>query len=389
MKSKTLLRTLGRAQMSARIALKPLFRVLSRTWKTHCWSELAQLLRSRLFPGRSPKTRTDGQFPPMLFQMASSYWTSQAIYVVAKLGIADLLKDRPLKCSEIAAIVGADVGSVFRLMRALSSLGIFAQTSDGYFYILPLGENLRADIPGSLKAIIITLGEIHYQACGALLHAVQTGSPAFDQVFGAGLFEYLGRNADAANSFNEGMASLARMLAYGVVLAYDLGRVSCIVDVGGGNGRFLETILEIYPEIQGTVFDSAATIERNRLRAGSKPRRCSYVAGDFFASVPQGGDLYFLCGVVHDCDDERPVTILRNCRAAVSTTGRLLLLETVVPENDSMHFSKILDLNMLAMSSGRERSQTEFRTLLAAAGFRISKIVATMAPQSLIEAIPQ
>jgi SAM-dependent methyltransferase len=325
----------------------------------------------------------------MLFQMASSYWTSQAIYVVAKLGIADLLKDRPLKCSEIAAIVGADVGSVFRLMRALSSLGIFAQTSDGYFYILPLGENLRADIPGSLKAIIITLGEIHYQACGALLHAVQTGSPAFDQVFGAGLFEYLGRNADAANSFNEGMASLARMLAYGVVLAYDLGRVSCIVDVGGGNGRFLETILEIYPEIQGTVFDSAATIERNRLRAGSKPRRCSYVAGDFFASVPQCGDLYFLCGVVHDWDDERALTILRNCRDAVSATGRLLLLETVVPENDSMHFSKILDLNMLAMSSGRERNRTEFHTLLATAGFRMSRIVATMAPQSVIEAIPQ
>ena len=185
------------------------------------------------------------------------------------------------------------------------------------------------------------------------------------------------------------MASLARMLAYAVVLAYHLGGFSSIVDIGGGNGRFLETILEIYPEIQGTVFDSAATIERNRLRAGSKPRRCSYVAGDFFASAPQGGDLYFLCGVVHDWDDERAVTILRNCRAAVSTTGRLLLLETVVPENDSMHFSKILDLNMLAMSSGRERSQTEFRTLLAAAGFRMSRIVATMAPQSLIEAIPQ
>ena len=185
------------------------------------------------------------------------------------------------------------------------------------------------------------------------------------------------------------MANLARMLAYGVVFAYDLGRVSSIVDVGGGNGRFLETILEIYPEIQGTVFDSAATIERDRLRAGLKPRRCSYVAGDFFASIPQGGDLYFLCGVVHDWDDERVVTILRNCREAVSTTGRLVLLETVVPENDSKHFSKILDLNMLAMSSGRERNRTEFRTLLAAAGFRMSRIVATMAPQSLIEAIPQ
>ena len=375
--------------MLGRITLKPLFRILSRTKSTQSWTELKHLLRTQLRPAQRRGHGTAGQFPPMLFQMASAYWISQAIYVATKLGIADLLKDRPLDCSEIAAIVGADVGSLFRLMRALSSLGIFEQTKNRYFALLPLGESLRADIPGSLKAIIITLGEIHYQACGSLLSAVQKGSPAFEQVFGAGLFEYLGQHLEAADSFNEGMASLAGMLAYAVVLAYDLGGFSSIVDIGGGNGRFLETILEIYPEIQGTVFDSAATIEQNRPRTGPKPRRCSYVAGDFFASVPQGRDLYFLCGVVHDWDDERALTILRNCREAVSATGRLLLLETVVPENDSMHFSKILDLNMLAMSSGRERSQTEFRTLLAAAGFRISKIVATMAPQSLIEVIPQ
>lgn len=375
--------------MMARITLKPLFRVFSRTRGTQSWTELKRLLRSQLLPAQGERPGTEGQFPPTLFQMASSYWISQAIYVAAKLGIADLLKDRSLKCSQIAAIVGADVCSLFRLMRGLSGLGIFAQTSNEYFSLLPFGENLRADIPGSLKAIIITLGEIHYQACGALLHAVQTGAPSFDQVFGSELFKYLDQNTEAADSFNEGMASLARMLAYSVVLAYDLGGVSSIVDVGGGSGRFLETILEIYPEIQGTVFDCAATIERNRLPVGRTPPRCWYVAGDFFASVPQGGDLYFLCGVVHDWDDKRAVTILRNCRAAVSTAGRLLLLETVVPENNSMHFSKILDLNMLAMSSGRERSRTEFCTLLAAAGFRMSRIVATMAPQSLIEAIPQ
>lgn len=375
--------------MLGRITFKPLFRILSRTRSTQSWTELKHLLRTQPRPAQCGKPGTAGQFPPVLFQMASAYWISQAIYVAAKLGIADLLKNGSLKCSEIAAIVDADPRSLFRLMRALSSLGIFAQRSNEYFALLPLGEGLRADIPGSLKAIIITLGEIHYQACGALLPAIQKGSSAFEQVFGAGLFEYLGQHPEAADSFNEGMTSLAGMLAYAVLLAYDLGGFSSIVDIGGGNGRFLETILEIYPEIQGTVFDSAATIERNHPRTGSTPRHCSYVAGDFFASVPQGRDLYFLCGVVHDWDDERAVTILRNCRAAVSTAGRLLLLETVVPENDSMHFSKILDLNMLAMSSGRERSQTEFRTLLAAAGFRMSRIVATLAPQSLIEAIPQ
>ena len=375
--------------MITRITLKPLFRVLSRTRRTQSWTELRQLLRSQLFPAEGRRTNTEGQFPPTLFQMASSYWISQAIYVAAKLGLADLLKGGPVKCSEIAAIVGADVCSLFRLMRALSSLGIFAQTKNEHFSLLPLGQNLRADIPGSLKAIIITLGEIHYQACGALLHAVQRGFPAFDHVFGAELFEYLAQNSDAANSFTEGMASLAGMLAYAVVLAYDLGPVSSIVDIGGGNGRFLETILEIYPEIRGTVFDCANTIERNRRPAGPRSCRCSYVAGNFFASVPQGGDVYFLSGVVHDWDDERAVTILRNCRGAISASGRLLLLETVIPENNSKHFGKILDLNMMAMSSGRERTRTEFCNLLTAGGFRMSRIIATMAPQSLIEAVPQ
>jgi O-methyltransferase domain/Dimerisation domain len=374
--------------MMARITLKGLFRVLSRARNAESWTELYRLLRSQLFSARGAKTSSEGQFPPTLFQMASSFWISQAIYVAAKLGIADLLKNGPLKVSDIAAIVGTDVRPTFRLMRSLASLGIFAQTKNGYFSLLPLGDNLRADISGSLKAIIITLGEIHYQACGALLHAVQTGSPAFDQVFGAGLFEYLDQNTEAANSFNEGMASLAGMLAYAVALAYDLSRVFSIVDVGGGNGRFLETILEIYPEIQGTVFDCSATIERACRTAGQTSHRCSYEAGNFFTSVPRGGDLYFLCGVVHDWDDKRAVAILRNCREAIFASGRLLLLETLVPENNSKHFSKILDLNMLAMSSGRERTRAEFCWLLAASGFRMSRIIPTLAPQSLIEAVP-
>jgi len=164
--------------------------------------------------------------------------------------------------------------------------------------------------------------------------------------------------------------------------------VSSIVDVGGGNGRFLETILEIYPEIEGTVFDCVETIERHRA-TGPKSRRCSYVTGDFFASVPHGADLYVLSGVVHDWDDERAMTILNTCRHAISASGRLLLLETVIPENNSKHFGKILDLNMMAMSSGRERTLTEFRALLTAAGFRMSRIISTMAPQSLIEAVPE
>ncbi|HET6175598.1 MAG TPA: methyltransferase dimerization domain-containing protein [Candidatus Sulfotelmatobacter sp.] len=165
--------------------------------------------------------------------MASAYWISQAIYVAAKLGIADILKDGPRACSEVAVLVEADARSLFRLMRALSSLGVFTQTDGDCFAMSPLGESLRADIPGSLKAIIITLGEIHYQACGALLHGVQRGSPSFDKVFATSLFKYLQQSDAAANSFDEGMASLAGMLAYAIVLAYDFSGVSSIVDIGG------------------------------------------------------------------------------------------------------------------------------------------------------------
>jgi hypothetical protein len=347
------------------------------------------LLRNRLFPMRSASTRAEGQFPPILFQMASAYWVSQAVYVAAKLGIADVLKSGPRPCSEIAALVGADHRSLLRIMRSLSSLGVFSHVSKDGFTLAPLGESLRSDIPGSLQAIIITLGEIHYQACGALLHGVQTGSPSFEKVFGTSLFEYLAHRSEEADCFNQGMSDVAAMLAYAAVLAYDFGHVSSIVDVGGGNGRFLEKLLELYPEINGTVLDCASAIDEALSSAKQKSSHCSYVAGDFFVSVPTGADLYMLCGVVHDWDDDRAVTILRNCRQAMAAGGRLLLLETVVPENDSMHFSKILDINMMAMSSGRERTQTEFCTLLTAAGFKMVKVVSTMAPQSLIEAIPQ
>jgi SAM-dependent methyltransferase len=346
------------------------------------------LLRNRLFPLRGARTRTEGQFPPVLFQMASAYWVSQAVYVAAKLGIADFLKSGPRPCSEIATLVGADQRSLFRIMRCLSSLGVFSHANKDSFALSPLGESLRSDIPGSLRAIIITLGEIHYQACGALLHGVQTGSPSFEKVFGTSLFEYLAHRSEDADCFNDGMSDVGAMLAYAVILAYDFGHVSSIVDVGGGNGRFLEKVLELFPEINGTVLDCASAIDEALSSGKQKSSHCSYVTGDFFVSVPTGADLYILCGVVHDWDDDRAATILRNCRQAMPATGRLLLLEAVVPENDSMHFSKILDINMMAMSSGRERTGAEFNELLTAAGFKMVKIVATMAPQSLIEAIP-
>jgi O-methyltransferase domain/Dimerisation domain len=328
--------------------------------------------------------------PPPLFQMATSYWVSQAIYVAANLGLADLLKQGPQSCGALAVATGADRESLFRLMRALSTVGVFSHEKDEYFALSKLGEGLQSDVPGSLRAMVMTVGEIHYHAWGNLLHSVQTGSPAFNQVFGTGLFEYLQRDTKASDTFNGGMTDLSSMLAYAVLMAYDFSGLSYIVDIGGGEGKLLRRILCLNPGIKGTVFDLEPAIEiaKQHLSSDACAARCSAVAGDFFISIPKGADAYILCGVIHDWDDDRGIRILKNCRSAMDHNGKLLLVETVVPDTNTKCFSKLLDLNMLVMTAGRERTKAEFSTLLGAAGYKITKVVPTMAPQSVIEAVP-
>ena len=355
------------------------------------WAEIKPLLKDRLFPVRIAPTKEGNPSPPVLFQMATGYWVSQAIYVAAKLGIADLLKDGPQSCVALATATGADAASLFRLMRALASVGVFSHVRRDCFALSRLAESLQTDTPGSLKALVVTIGEIHDQACGSLLHSVRTGSPAFNDVFGTSLFDYLQQNADVGAAFYQGMTNLSSMLAYAVLMAYDFTGISSIVDVGGGQGRLLERILQFNPDMRGMVFDTASTIQRAKQQLGNNTsgRRCSYVIGDFFTSVPQGADAYLLCGVIHDWDDDRAVTLLRNCRKAMTKNGRLLLVDMVVPDTDSKSFSKLLDLNMLVMTEGRERTQSEFCGLLEASDYRLTRIVPTMAPQSVIEAVPK
>lgn len=358
---------------------------------TRIWSDIKPLLKSRFFLPKKSRQTKENSSPPILFQLATGYWLSQAIYVAAKLGIADLLKDGPQTSTALATATQSHAPSLFRMMRALSSIGVFEQVGQGRFALSPLAQGLRTGITGSLKATIITLGEVHYQAYGDLLHSVETGSPSFNKVFGASLFEYLQRNAEACDAFNQGMSDLSSMLAYAVLLAYDFDGISSIVDVGGGEGKLLETILDFYPGVEGIVFDSSRTIERTKQRLCSdrSPRQCSYVAGDFFEAVPEGADAYLLCGVVHDWNDEHAIRILRNCRRAMKASGRVLLLEMLLPETADKHFGKLLDLNMLVMTGGRERTRAEFSVLLDVAGYKVTRIIDTMAPQSLIEAVPK
>jgi SAM-dependent methyltransferase len=377
--------------VARRWAFRTLLQVFYRARRMGLWAEMKPLLRDRLFPLRIVGKKDENPSPPVLFQMATGYWVSQAIYVAAKLGIADLLKDGPQSCVALATATGADAPSLFRLMRALSGVGVFSQLGRDRFALSRLAESLQAEVHGSLRAMVITLGEIHYQACGNLLHSVQTGSAAFNHVFGASLFDYLRQNIDAADAFNQGVANVSSMLAYAVLMAYDFTGISSIVDIGGGHGKFLEKILQFNPDIRGTVFDTASTIERakQQLRDNAWGRRCSYVTGDFFGSVPQGADAYLLCGVIHDWDDSRAVTVLRNCRRAMTKNSRVLLVDMIVPDTASASFSKLLDLNMLVINGGRERTKAEFCALLNAVGYKLTRIVPTMAPQSVIEAAPK
>jgi SAM-dependent methyltransferase len=377
--------------VARRLAPWRLLQILRLVSRNGVWTEIKQLLSSRLIPTGIAKRIDENPSPPALFEMATAYWLSQAIYVAAKLGIADLLRDGPQSCVALATSTGSDASSLFRLMRALSSVGIFAHLGRDRFALSRLAESLQTDVQGSLRAIVITIGEIHYQACGNLLHSVQTGSPAFNTVFGASLFDYLQQNVDAADAFNQGMANVSSMLAYAVLMAYDFAGISSIVDIGGGQGKLLEKILQFTPDITGTVFDTAPTIERAKQGLGNDAwsRRCSYVIGDFFTSVPQGADAYLLCGVIHDWDDRGAIRILKNCRRVMAAKGRLLIVDMVVPDTDAMSFSKLLDLNMLAMTGGRERTKAEFCALLDAADFEVTGMIPTMAPQSIIEAAPK
>jgi len=351
------------------------------------WADIKPLLHDR-FAHRPTGNRDGNPTPPVLFQMASGFWLAQAVYVAAKLGLADLLANGPMSCRRLAQATGSHPGSLMRLMQALSGAGIFSPLADDHFALASLGQGLRSGVPGSLKNMAMTLGEIHYQACGSLLYSIQTGGPAFSTVFGVSLFDYLTEHAQDAGAFNGGMAELSAMLAYAVLTAYDFSHVGSIIDVGGGEGELLNKILAFYPALRGTVFDLPSTIERAQARtvAGT---RCVYATGNFFDSVPESADVYLLSGIVHDWDDDCALRILRNCRRAMAQDGKLLLLEMVVPLTNPRDFSHLLDLNVMVMNGGRERTRAEFRVLLDAAGYKMSRIISTLAPQSLIEATPK
>jgi hypothetical protein len=326
--------------------------------------------------------------PVAMLQMIASFWVSRAIYIAAKLGLADLLRDGPQSSKELAQATGTHAPSLYRLLRALASVGVLAEDEHGRFALTPLAATLRTDVPGSLRAFAIAeLGEDHYPAWGEVLHSVKTGEIAFDHLFGMDVWQYRAQHPEDGRIFDEAMASFSSVVNATIVASYDFSSLGTIVDVGGGDGSLIASILQANPGMKGVLFDLPHVVAgaRRRIEAEGLAERCEVVAGDAFTSVPSGGDAYLLKWIIHDWDDERSVAILKNCYQAMAAHSKVLLIEAVIPRGNAPSFHKLMDLNMLVMTGGRERSEAEYRVLFEAAGFRLTQITPTQSEMSVIE----
>jgi SAM-dependent methyltransferase len=337
---------------------------------------------------------TQPGLPPqmLLYQMATGHYISRALHLAAQLGIADQLKGGPQHFSELAQATATHAPSLNRVLRLLASAGVFAEQENGKFALTPIGECLRTDMPGSARAMVMLFGGVRMQdAWKDLEHCVRTGEPAFRKRGIADPFSEAARDPEEAANFDTAMADLTRLIAIAVAAAYDFKPFRTLVDVGGGNGTLLIGILKANPDLRGIVFDLPAAAERAKrhISESTLTERCQAVGGDFFKEVPSGGDAYILKHVIHDWNDERAVTILRNCHRVMPPNGKLLIIEGVYPgridQSLDSRGAAANDVNMLVNTGGRQRSEAEFRSVYDAAGFKLTRIVPTQARVSVIE----
>jgi O-methyltransferase/methyltransferase family protein len=340
---------------------------------------------------RAVQSESAAELPQFaMLQMITGFWVSRAIYVAAKLGLADMVKDRPKTADELARLTGTHAPSLYRVLRALASVGVFADDGQGHFAKTTLSETLRSDTPGSMRALaMVELGQEHFPAWGNLMHSVKTGEIAFDNLFRQSAWEYYARNPEDASNFNKSMKGLTELVNEAVMSAYDFSGVHKVVDVAGGTGGLIVAILKTNRQMRGVLFDLPHVIAEAGplLDAADVRDRCETASGDFFVSVPAGGDAYVMKWIIHDWDDAKSKTILENIGKAMKGNGKLLLIETVVPEGNHPDLSKFLDLNMMVMTGGRERTEAEFNSLLAASGFKLRRVIRTASPVCVIEAV--
>jgi hypothetical protein len=323
--------------------------------------------------------------------IASGAMITKALGVAAELRIADFVHDGRVHTDQLAEATGAHARSVYRVLRSLASLGIFRETASQTFENTPISELLRSDVPNSMRnTAMFMAAPWHYNVFENLKHSVMTGEPAWETTHGEEVFDWLAGRPEEAQIFNNCMSELSFGAAPPIVEGYDFSGIGTLADIAGGHGYLLSQILKANPGVRGILFDMAPVIEGAdaTLEQNGVADRVEKISGDFFKEVP-AADAYIMKHIIHDWDDGRSVTILKNIHRAMIGEGKVLLAEMVVPEGNDLHPSKVLDLEMLAAPGGVERTEQEYRDLYAAAGFRLSRIVPTRSPFSIIEGVKE
>lgn len=338
----------------------------------------------------SPDTQS---LPPdaQLLQLATGAFVSQAIYIAAKLAIADLLADGPKSTEYLSVATGTHERSLYRVLRSISSIGVFTELADGTFANSPMSESLKADHPRSTRDLTIWINEEeHWRVYGHLMYSVKTGKPAFDKVYGEPIFPYLfNTNKELGQIFNQAMTSLSHQAIGPVLEAYDFSGAKVIADIAGGFGHLLAAVLEANPSAKGILFDLPEVLAGapQMLNKYGVSDRVTLVEGNFFEAVPAKADVYLLKHIIHDWDDERDVKILSNIGVSMDANSKLLIIDAVLSGPNTPDLGKIIDLEMLLLPGGVERTANEFEALLRSAGFKMTRIIPTKGPMSIIEAV--
>jgi hypothetical protein len=325
-----------------------------------------------------------------LAPLANGFIMSRVLYECLALGVFDALRDDCRSTDELAERLGAHPGALYRLVRALASVGLFTEVKSRHFRLTPAGALLRSDVPGSLARMGFQI-ELMWPVWGCLGHSLKSGAAAFEQAHGADLFTYLTEHPQAGRQFDEAMSAFVSQSTEGIVATFDFARFDRIVDVGGGNGTLIAAILKRHARVRGVVFDLPPVVERARAQISSAglSDRCECVAGDFFSAALPTGDAYILASILHDWDDEHATTILHNCRRSMSAGTTLVIAEALIPPGEQPSFAKILDLTMLVVNGGRQRTEAESRDMLARAGFELKRVIPTWSSTetSILEAV--
>lgn len=323
-----------------------------------------------------------------IYYMSQGSTITTALSSAATLGVADHLAGGPRGIGELAQATSTHPRSLYRLLRLLSSVGVFAEVPPESFALTQLGECLRSGVPGSLRSMVMMSGlKIRFHTFAEALHSIRTGEPVCERATGMEFFDYLAVHPEEGEIFNRAMSEFSQSISSAVVQAYDFRGIGKIIDVGGGHGSLITAILRGFPHMTGILFDSPHVAEgaRRTIAAAGLTGRCQILGGDFFQSVPAGGDAYILKSIIHDWNDERAVTILKNCRRAMATSRRLLLIEVILPVDAELHPGKFVDFIMLTTAGGLVRREDEHEKILREAGFRLNRVIPTASPMSIIE----